>query len=323
MSNPWSAISKPSSEFNVRLVSDDHPLKLFWGIDSKGQYLFIVDAPKIGLPEKNALPNLAGIKTAIATEGERGKLVLLLNEKLNWELFYALCSDLVRSTSTIKNESSGGAIILRRLQRWQEFLRKERLEILPVEKIKGLIGELLFMRDTIAVDCGWDDAVVSWKGPEDAPQDFAIHDTAVEVKCQSGSSRPTVRVSSVEQLNPQLPKGFLVVYTLATADRESPDAFTLNEIVASIRAALVSCSESSRERFEDLIYLAGYIYSEKYDEFIFQRIALKCFKIEDGFPRLKAADVPDGIDKVTYNLSLDACASFEAQLKLERANHDH
>ena len=317
MSNPWSAITKPSSEFNVRLVTDEHPLKLYWGVDSKGQYLFLVDAPMAGLPEKRNLPNLAGIKTAIATEGGRGKLVLLLNDKLNWELFLALCSDLVGSTCAVKDESSGGAIILRRLQRWQEFLRRERLGILSMEQIKGLIGELLFLKDSVAVACGLEQAVMSWKGPEDAPQDFAVHDTAVEVKCQSGSSRPTVRVSSVEQLNPQLPKGFLVVFTLATAEREDANAFTLNGIVASIRKALVTHSESARERFEDLLYLAGYVMSDRYEEYVFQKTDMQCFRISEGFPRLKSSDIPDGIDKVSYHLSLEACTPFAANLNLE------
>lgn len=317
MSNPWSVIAKPSSEFNVRRVTDEHPLKLYWGVDSKGQYLFLVDAPAAGLPERRSIPSLAGIKTAIATENGRGKLVLLLNDRLNWELFHALCLDLVQSTCAVKNEMSGGAIILRRLQRWQEFLRKERRDILSLEQIKGLIGELLFLKDSVAVVCGWEQAVMSWKGPEDAPQDFAVHDTAVEVKCQSGATRPTVRVSSVEQLNPQLPKGFLVVFTLATAEREDARAFSLNGIVSAIRKALANSSESARERFEDLIYLAGYVISDRYEEFVFQVTDMQCFRLTEGFPRLKSLNVPEGIDKVTYHLNLEACAPFKSELYLD------
>jgi len=269
------------------------------------------------LPEKKNVPSLAGIKTAIVTESGHGKLVLLLNDKMNWELFHALCSDLVRSTCAVKDESSGGAIILRRLQRWQEFLRRERLEILSMEQIKGLIGELLFMRDSVAGVCGWEQAVMSWKGPEEAPQDFAVHDTAVEVKCQSGSSRPTVRVSSVDQLNPQLPKGFLVVFTLATAERDDARAFTLNGIVSSIRKTLVTHSEAARERFEDLLCLAGYVMSDRYEEYVFQMTEMQCFRIADGFPRLKSSNIPEGIDKVSYHLSLEACVPFASNLTLE------
>lgn len=318
MTNPWSAIAKPSTEFNVRLVAEDHPLKLYWGVDSRGQYLFLVDAPTTGLPEKRHLPTLVGIRTVVATEGERGKLVLLLNEKVNWELFHSLCSDLVRSTNAVPNESSGGAIILRRLQRWQEFLRRDRRGILSIEQIKGLIGELLFLKDRVATVYGWEQAITSWKGPEEAPQDFAIHDTAVEVKCQAGASRPTVRINSVEQLNPQLPRGLLIVYTLATAETSDTETFTLNGIVTSIRKTLMATqSDTARERFEDLLYLAGYIMSDRYDEDVFRVTDMQCYRLIEDFPRLKPAAIPEGVTKVSYHLSLDACSPFACQLDLE------
>lgn len=318
MNNPWSAIVKPSSEFNVRLVAEDHPLRLYWGVDSRGQYLFLVDAPKIGLPDKRHLPHLVGIRTVVATDGDRGKLVLLLKEKVNWELFHALCSDLARSTSAVPNESSGGAIILRRLHRWEEFLRRDRRDVLSIEQIKGLIGELLFLKDRLATLYGWEQAITSWKGPEEAPQDFAIYDTAVEVKCQAGASRPTVRINSVEQLNPQLPKGFLIIYTLATAEALEPETFTLNGIVTSIRKTLMATqSSTARERFEDLLFLAGYTMSDRYDEDVFQVTDMQCFRLTDGFPRLKPTTIPQGVTKVTYHLSLGACTPFACNLDLE------
>jgi hypothetical protein len=47
----------------------------------------------------------------------------------------------------------------------------------------GHIGELLFLEDSVATRFGWDAAFGFWKGPEDAPRDFAVHESAVEVKC--------------------------------------------------------------------------------------------------------------------------------------------
>lgn len=203
-------------------------------------------------------------------------------------------------------------IFLRRLSRWQEFLKRERSGILSNEAIKGLIGELLFLTDKVARPFSWSDAVSFWKGPEDAPQDFAVHQTAVEVKCQSGGSKPSVRVTSAEQLVPQLPKGFLAVYTISSADPGDPEAFTLNGLVAGIRANLQAESENTRERFEDLLFMAGYTTREEYDEQYFMRIALKCYEIADGFPRIEMASIPDGIERLSFNLRLESCSSFAA-----------
>ena len=310
MNNPWAAINKPASDFNVRLVDNHHPLFLYWGVDARNRYVFVYDGEILAMPEQRALPSLAGIAMAVVLQEGRAKLVLILNETGNWELFHALCSDIIRATAHLKEASHGPSIVLRRLKRWQDFLKKERSGLLTIDKIKGLIGELLFLSDPVASSFGWNDAVTFWKGPEDAPQDFAVHETAVEVKCQSGGSKPSVRISSVEQLNPQLPEAYLVVYTIATASGDDSTHFNLNSLIDTIREQLQTASEAARERFEDLIYLAGYVSSEKYLEFSFSKIAVKCFKIVDGFPRILLSGVPDGVDSLSYVLQLEACADY-------------
>lgn len=316
MNNPWSTITKPVNEFNVRLVSDQHPLRLYWGVDSRGRYLFVVEAAPESMPDRRSLPELAGVRVGAATAEGCARLVFLLNETQNWELFLALCNDLVTASSAATGEAAAMLILVRRLQRWHEFLRRQRSPVLPLEELKGLIGELLFLKDTLAPRFGWDVGVASWKGPEDAPQDFAVYETAFEVKCQSGSSKPWVRITSIDQLNPQLPRAFLVVQTLATAGNDSPGAFTLNSLVQEIRSALEGASESTRDRFDNLLFLAGYLTSEKYDEFVFQRIASRAFQVTEGFPRLMPADIPQGIERITYQLSLEVCAPFEAPFQL-------
>ena len=312
MKNPWDEIEKPDIDFNVRLVGKSHPLRLYWGRDTQGRYLFIYESPPGMIPDRKSLPKLAGISVAVASSASNTKLVLILNETVNWELFHSLCEDLVRATSSIDKDEDGSVIFLRRLSRWQEFLKRERSGILSNEAIKGLIGELLFLTDKVARSFSWSAAVSFWKGPEDAPQDFAVHDTAVEVKCQSGGSKPSVRVTSAEQLVPQLPKGFLAVYTIASADPGDSEAFTLNGLVAGIRSNLQAESENTRERFEDLLFMEGYTTREEYDEQFFMRIALKCYEIADGFPRIEMASIPDGIERLSFTLRLESCASFAA-----------
>ena len=277
ITNPWSAIEKPSADFNVRLVDVNHPLRLFWGVDSKSRYLFAFDASVSNLPQRKSLPNLSGVDVHVASQGPRGKLVLVLQNNSNWELFYALCSDLVRATATTSAESVASLVLVRRLQRWQELLKRSRSSILKPDEIKGLIGELLFLKDVISVAFGYDAAVVAWRGPEGGPQDFAINETAVEIKCQSGGSKPVVRINSADQLSPQLPSGYLVVYTLAGQASEDVDAISLNSLVTDIREDLTSSAAATRERFEDLLYMAGYLASEEYDEHRFVVVAVKSY----------------------------------------------
>jgi hypothetical protein len=279
-------------------------------VDAQGSYLFVYDALMSGIPNRKSMPNLSGIDIHVIPEGERGKMALCLQEKANWEIFHSLCMDLHRATSRVKDEANAPGIILRRLQRWQDFLKRDRARILSMEAVRGLIGELLFLKNQIAPVFGWEKGISFWKGPEDAPQDFAVNETAVEVKCQSGGSQPTVRINSQDQLTPQLPEGFLVVQTLAGSTEPGGSVFSLNTLVDAIRVALEVEADIARERFEDLVYLAGYIHSEKYDEHQFTLVDTKSYALREGFPRITSDQIMPGVDKVSYSIRLDECEDF-------------
>ena len=113
------------------------------------------------------------------------------------------------------------------------------------EAMKGLMGEILFLKK-VANELNWQVAIESWKGPEGSPQDFSVNDSAIEVKCQSGSSRPRVKINSIDQLDPQSPRGFLAVYTLSNSDENS--SFTINSITDSMSRII-----TARQRGEDLL----------------------------------------------------------------------
>ncbi|MEI7898727.1 MAG: PD-(D/E)XK motif protein [bacterium] len=314
--NPWTSIATPTNEFNVQRVSDNYPLPLFWGKDTHGGYLFLIDAPLEVVPDKRALPDLIGIRIRVGLMPACQRIVLFLTENSNWEMFYALCSDLIRVSAGAENSVASASILIGRLTRWRDFLKRQQVHALSLEAVKGLVGELLFLTKTLGERFGWDAAVEFWKGPENAPQDFEVHDTAVEVKTQSGVSKPSIQINSIEQLNAQLPQFYLVVYTLASADKDADGAFTLNSLIVNVRRALETASDMMRERFENLIFQAGYIELECYDDMIFQHVATRVFRVTDEFPRLTVAEIPDGVTRITYQLSLEACVPFETKLNL-------
>ena len=177
-----------------------------------------------------------------------------------------------------------------------------------------MIGELLFLKNVLAPKFGWEESVSFWKGPLGAPQDFAVHDTAVEIKAQSGSSRPYIHISSLEQMEAQLPKFYLVVNTLATTEPNHEGAFSLNSLISDIQVELGSMSDMTRDLFESLIFQVGYIKVEQYDSPYFQCVSTKSFFVSDDFPRLRIDDIPAGITKASYQISLDSCLPFEKEI---------
>ena len=309
--NPWDKIPRPSHGFDYVLVDNTHPLKLMWGISFNGDFLFCYEAPEIQMPNLNSFPELKGIKFNIIDHNSNKILILQLKDSKEWEIFKFLCTDLVRYTSSLDENDDIASIILGKLIRWQKFWLNDFRKRLSEAEIKGLIGELFFLRNQMARNFGWENAMKSWKGPEGAPQDFAIDDMAIEVKCQSGVSQQTVTISSVEQLQPQLPKGFLGVYTFANSSIFESEVFSLNQLVCSIMDELILESNETKERFEYLLDEAKYLNLDFYDKDLFQVVVGKVYRLGDDFPALKLDAIPSGVEKLRYSLNLGYCSEFE------------
>lgn len=316
MNNPWENINPPSKDVSARRVDHTHKLDLFWARDHLGRYLFIYEfSPNETLP-KISLPDLSGLQTAYIPADNNvsvNRLVLMLNEQSNWELFYTLCNDLVQATRQAETSIVAVSTLLRRLYRWHDFLKRNRNEQLTEEKIKGLIGELLFIKRQLSPVFGIGQSILFWQGPEGLPQDFNVNNSAIEIKCQSGSTSPYVRISSVDQLCPQMPEMYLDVITLGKTNSENEYSINLPGLVDSLRQELISEGSSMIERFNDLLYLLGYIDMDIYLDYSYLLISEKMFHVTEGFPRICSNKIHQGIIKITYDISLLECEPFLGQ----------
>lgn len=315
LNNPWEEIKIPSHDVLYRLVDPQHPLRLLRARDACGRFLFIYEFPPSDhIPDK--FPELNGIDIHLREpeEVQTGNcmLFLVLKDKKEWQIFLSLCNDIVASTKELKHHVQATRIILRRLKRWQEFLQKARSEVLPEKEIKGLIGELLFIKKHLSPAFGTGAAIHFWQGPEDAPQDFNVHNCAIEVKCQMGTTTPRVRISSVDQLCSQLPEMFLYVVTLGKSEEDVEEAVSLPGLISEIRDKLEADSPSDFERFNNLIYQTGYIDSEGYEQFSYIPVSEKMFSVITGFPRICPEELSPGIERLIYDIKLLDCEPFSA-----------
>jgi len=296
---------------NELRVDAQHPLEFFWAVDKLGSYLFICN--ELSSKTIPVFPELQGVKIALQ-KGEHENTIrfaLLLKDNSDWELFYAICMDIVECTrkSTV---DTGLTVILRRIGSWHQFLRKEKNGLLNEEQIKGLLGELIFIRKWLAPVFGWDKAVSFWCGPLGTPQDFCIDDMVIEVKAQLSATRAEIKISSAEQLTPQTAKMHLHVLTFGKASEKSDSTFSLPTIIHEIRTALTQSPETL-ETFSELLMEVGYVDSQHYDSYVYTLIDENTFEVKDGFPRITTASIPTGVVKISYNISLEDCAVFKGE----------
>lgn len=325
MINPWEKISIPTRDIYSRRVDSEHPLNLFWGKDPMGHFLFIYDfSTPDHLPDK--FPTLNGIKIHLLKpeNNNNGKymLILLLNDKKDWQIFLSLCNDIITATSEFEQPSHATKVILRRLKRWQEFLQLPRSGLLPEKTIKGLIGELLYISMHLQPVFGIEQAIQYWQGPDDLPQDFNVNSCAVEVKTQLGSTIPKVQVSSADQLCTQLPEMYLHVFTLGKTDPQADDAVNLPNLIERIKQKLEEESPSSFERFSNLLYQTGYVDSEDYLQFSYILASQQSYFVEKGFPRICPDILMQGVNNVRYDINLLDCEPYIGSPEWMNNSHD-
>lgn len=242
-------------------------------------------------------------------EGFRA-LLIRLEAPQDQDVFLKLCLDLVDivTRATEKTEDTF-TLILQRLKQWQSLLNGKSGNLLSRTEIQGLFSELSFVVETLAKDPSKESLVIrGWEGPEKNQHDFLLNDTVVEVKSIAGNSRGKVRITSEDQLDTHLARLFLHVFFL-TVMEDCDGGESLNSIVWRIKNMLVSAE--NRDWFEEKLVDAGYIDIPNYNTPCFQMNEYRTYLVTDEFPKITRVIIPEGIDTVTYCVSLATIEKFK------------
>lgn len=253
------------------------------------------------------LPVLRSIDSRYRVVGDRQSLVISLIDQSLIGLFETFCRDLVTAGEQAAGREEALVRTVRRTRRWHHLLRGGTTGELGLEEQMGLVGELAFLRELVA-SFGPDAACEAWKGPEGASKDFEFPSACIEVKARRAAARPSVSISSLDQLadvdNARL---FLRVTDVATA--MAPEGMTLHDHVASTIAVLQT-SEFAVTRLDQLLMDIGYDPAHRYDDRRWFIGGNRDFEVSDGFPRI-SPPLDSGVDNVRYSVGLAECAPFE------------
>ncbi|MCB1972558.1 MAG: PD-(D/E)XK motif protein [Geminicoccaceae bacterium] len=308
-SSPWDDIAVPGADFNVRQVPGATAVPCFWGRDTTGACLFIAELQGDHTDQfrKNVV-TVHGIDVDLrGGEPRRQRLVLTLEKQVDRDLFESLCRTLASALEHATDSASSLAMALAHIRRWKTFL-SGRSQHLSAEEVRGIFAELTFLLELMDRLPSSSVAVESWLGPEKSHQDFIFGNTAVEIKSLSGTERSTVRISSEDQLESLNDELFLRIYRLSSLP-DATSAQSLNEIVAAVQARLGEAE--AVEAFDRKLVAHGYAPLPDYDQPRFVVSDVHSYRVGDGFPRLTRSQLPIGIDRVAYDIRLEAIASYE------------
>lgn len=187
------------------------------------------------------------------------------------------------------------------IQEWRDFFRNEKKKYLSTEEIRGLIGELHFLKSLLAKNIN---AYESWHGPESERHDFRQNNISIEIKT-SGSKNKHCTISSVDQLEtPEDAKLFCQYYQLEKDDQ----GYSIPQLIKEIEELGISKIDLERKlndlnyNFEDDNY-----YTDSSRKF---RILSDAFyEVNDSFPRItknsfQNKKIPRNIIKIVYQIDL-------------------
>ncbi|MEF9922840.1 MAG: PD-(D/E)XK motif protein, partial [Anaerovoracaceae bacterium] len=190
---------------------------------------------------------------------------------------------------------------------WLKLLDHKHSALLGINAQKGLIGELLFLKEQIELGTQPTNAVLGWVGPDGADQDFVYNDGWHEIK-STGVSSTSVSISSVEQLDCDN-NGELVVYRIDKCAPAQAGAFTLYGLIHSM-FNILSKEVGTLDEFVFKLGSAGYIDMTDYDKQNFVFSSKQAYRVDNSFPRLRRNEVPTEVISAEYQLSIPSIASW-------------
>ena len=298
----WNTISPYSGGY--LLISDVHPLAFHIGYEGEGQKAFVV--LNTGEIEKIVSSKAVSVVNIKLQNGSFALKFLLKYPSLD-EIFIKLCWDLMEASA---NDANPVQKIIGQYGKWQTLLQKASADILSYNAQKGLIGELIFLKEMIPKE-GIDQTLAAWTGPEGSDQDFNFESFWVEIKTTAIASTG-LKISSLEQLD-RNDQGFIVTYFMDPTPSHGSKSISLNEAVDSVSSLLIT--DEQRNSFECKLARAGYQHKDahKYYEQRYRLCRNEIYKITEDFPRLTKDNICSEIISVNYEIDLPSLERFKCQ----------
>lgn len=186
----WNSISPYTGGF--LLVSGNHPLAFHIGYYGEQMCFMVLNTGK-----RSKINSSKAIHAScVQTNDNKYALQFLLNYSSLTELFIKLCWDLIDCS---KNSPNPVDAIIDRFNAWIRLLQKKGEGLLSSSAQKGLIGELLFLKESI-ISRGAQVSLAAWVGPEGSDQDYLFESEWCEIKATTIAS-VSVSISSLQQLD--------------------------------------------------------------------------------------------------------------------------
>jgi hypothetical protein len=293
----------PSYDKSFRRVDDSHILDIYVGKDNdrRREIMIVSDIEPGKINSSKALD----IQKGKRNDGRWATRIILIKSDEE-EVFTHLCWDLIEQSRGAATKSAAIEILTTRFLKWQKLMESGS-DLLSNEVIRGLIGELIYIRQSLKNSYTWDEVMSAWLGPDGADKDFVFENTWTEVKTIT-SGKTFITISSLEQLDSDN-SGVLSVIILDNTTSSDTEGFSFYDIVSEIHNELQTYP-SALFAYESKLMSLGYYERREYHEKHYVLRAIRNYTVNESFPKLLHSSVSDSITNARYDISLPSIASY-------------
>lgn len=300
----WDSLARDGTRPVHQGLAADYPLDLYAQLDADSRLgLLALASERPATPP----PYAAFDFTVGRREDGRWALSMSLRQGSLSAQFAALCDRVVQAGLACKPGDDACVFLLVQVARWHRMLALGTSGLLSEEAQRGLIGEISVLR-AAAAKFGAQVATAGWVGPDDAPQDFVLPSSRVEVKTVISGS-PRVKISSLLQLD--VSDGSLCLALVELVQCPSgTGGVSLRGCVEDTRLVLQD-DIGAMELFEDRLSVACYEDRDEYARIEYRVARVRWFHVTDSFPKLVRSQTPLPIADAKYELLVSAIGGHE------------
>ncbi len=293
----------------IRRVFPEVESDVYFGRNQKQEVaVFLPTGTKSNLPESTQ--NIRSEE--IRLSDGRKFYSLSCTSDLFERIFMDLCFDLiVILPETLGKPPTSSSVIAGYID-WRELLGGLNSEM-SISELRGMLTEVWFLSDVLMKVQKIESSIESWVGPIGAAHDFRLEQTLdIEIK-SIGVSSADINIASEQQLDATGELELVVI---------SYEAYSRAQLIAYIQRLLVDLWEkiAPQERsalsakISRFVELYGIPSIANASPLSFEPRSINIFKVQGGFPRLIPSQLPPGVSKVRYQISLRELSDFKVPL---------
>ena len=294
-------------EFEYQLLSNGSKPQLNIGFNSKNQRCLLLELPiSFEKPFKQYEKENLSLKYF---KNERC-LCIMLNDIYFKDLFDDLILSIFSKIYQVLDPNDYSELFTKHFFKWSAFFEKKKFDGLSREQVKGMIGELFFLKNQLLeLSINVDDIISTWRGPYDEGHDFVSDFVDYEIKTIE-NTKNNVRISSEFQLESEKGKELLLVVISVVFDIEN--GLSLKSLINDIKSIILD-KLGDNSIFINAISQKGLVFDdlEQYEIYkytpVFETL-YDCTKI--NFPKLISSNTPEEINEINYNIRLNLIDEF-------------